>query len=712
MMLPLYIAALGASAGLVGIFARRLFAAQGFVPGFESGLMLAAGVAGAYAALQLAYMALLRLLKPTHGQAPILLEALSQAAALALVPYLLNVRIPWPIDKLYEVEPLLYLAAFGAAHAALKLVSLFGATQSRQSGRLGVAGWAGACILCTWASYQALLGWQASLEGARLWTPRPAEPNQVGNTWTMARPLPEGAVFPLDISGKAGLNMTLAWAPPPGQDTAPESMHITIECPGATAGPLTIPVALDSEGWAEIRVPATYFPPNPQTCTLTWSEDSVPDWVKYTGLSPIMVSDRELLLSGPWFHAPQETADTPSFLMVIVEGLGAEQTTLTGYERKTTPSLEQFAAEGLTYTTAFTPSPEAAAACMSLLTGVSPLEHGYLGPYRGLLPKGMQLLPEILREKHYATAAFTEGLAPGDEDLFYGSGFERGFEFFNPDYPTAKPKTATRPGPPPPPIPKGSRITLDRAANWLEAHGDEQFFTFLRLRELRIPQRLSRYGEGFLGRGRTPAPIDIYDTALADVDRALGVFLERIESAGLLENTCIVLTSTYGFDFTIPGRASWRKTGEPRRILSESCLHVPLCMRIPGEGTRQRPALISLEDIAPTLLNLAGTSFPHAVTGANLLDYVAAREPVSVTGEPVALSMRNKRWRYTWQSGLSPFSLEQIEEAHPIDFTDIVSYRNNRQQSNNLTRNAALAGEYQDKLKKYIEHHTGAYIPE
>ena len=58
---PLYIVTLATSAGVLGLFARRVLSALGLVPDFHTGLILAAGAALAYMALQLIYMSFVRL---------------------------------------------------------------------------------------------------------------------------------------------------------------------------------------------------------------------------------------------------------------------------------------------------------------------------------------------------------------------------------------------------------------------------------------------------------------------------------------------------------------------------------------------------------------------------------------------------------------------------------------------------------------------------
>src|SRR5690606_14192984 len=101
----LYLAALGISAGIVGAFGRRIVALGGYVTDFETGIAAAVVVACGYIVLQAAYGALIQAIKPYKSKGPHLTECLSLLMALALVPYLMNLPVPWPHPKLAELEP-------------------------------------------------------------------------------------------------------------------------------------------------------------------------------------------------------------------------------------------------------------------------------------------------------------------------------------------------------------------------------------------------------------------------------------------------------------------------------------------------------------------------------------------------------------------------------------------------------------------------------
>ena len=112
------------------------------------------------------------------------------------------------------------------------------------------------------------------------------------------------------------------------------------------------------------------------------------------------------------------------------------------------------------------------------------------------------------------------------------------------------------------------------------------------------------------------------------IDRCVGRLIECLEERGILENTVIVFISDHGDmlgDFGL-----WNK-----RFFYESSVGVPLIMcgpRIPS-GSRLLPgiskALVSLLDLYPTLLNLAGVDpepFVQRRDGRDILSILEGRK--------------------------------------------------------------------------------------
>jgi len=699
--LPVYLFALSLSSGLVGAFAHRFLAEQGFVPDIEMGLSLTLGIATAFAALQLAYMAFVYFVAPARGSLPLLAESLALGAAIVLTPYLLRVPIPWPDPRMEQFEPLAYLGVFGLLHIGCKLLALFSAMHSQATTRLVVLGWLAVAWLAGAYSLTTLNGYRQALAATRDAEPPAAELSSVKQVYADAWTMVEGNQYTLPVDVEPGEQLTFYMSFGEETPDVPETLHLVVVLNGTEADPIVEPVTVNYRGWTAFHVPAVEIPADTTECQLIWAEEEEPEWMTQLGVRPIAHSRRVMRMSGPHVSRPMTAQSPPSLVLISVDGLAAEHMAFMGYQRETTPGIDAWAADALLFSNCYTVAPETAAATMSMFTAQSPLHHGRLGGHQRPLPEEVTLLAEELREAGYLTLACTEGQssvrgAGMPDDLVVGTGFERGFVLFDQTYTvTAKrnPQGLKVPGGF---MPAGSAFTLERAQRWVDSHANVPFFLYIRLRELENPQPLSRYGDQFHRYKPDPAPVDVYDTALAQVDGQIAGFLAWLDSTLPEERVAVALTSPYGLDFSGGERAAGG------RYLTESSLHVPLVMKVPNTTPRVRRTLMNVMDIGPALLGLAGEQYPEGVPGTNALDYSTDRPVVSMGGEPLALSYRTGDWRFTWQSGLHPFTLERLSDEQPIEFLDIARYMRDDRQQDNWRTQASRAERYREELARYL----------
>ena len=141
-----------------------------------------------------------------------------------------------------------------------------------------------------------------------------------------------------------------------------------------------------------------------------------------------------------------------------------------------------------------------------------------------------------------------------------------------------------------------------------------------------------------------------YDVITA-MDRWVGEHLQALEEAGEADNTIVIYWSDHG-------------VGLPRakRWLYDSGMHVPLIVRIPekfridGLGTPGTVSdqLVSLIDLGPTTLNLAGVSVPEYAQGQAFLgpdapaprDYVYGARDRMDERYDIIRAVRDKRYKY------------------------------------------------------------------
>ncbi len=688
MLIPLYIVSLALAAGMTGIAGHRFFSTLGFAPDFNSSLMLTGCLASGYLTVQLFYVAAVRFIKPSKGPVFYLTEMISQASALVLLPYLLRHPIPWPHPSLQKAEVLIFLGAFAALHGFFKLVSFFSAIRGIRGNSLGAFGWFAATAACACAAGGCYQAWNATLLKASTADPGPVQWHAAGSVYAPARSLPEHIRFSFNTTPHSGKSLLFRWAAPPGREDPIERIAMVVSFDTTMSFFKQYTITLTKNNWT--RCPLIPIPANATRCTVFWSLETIPDWLLQTGFTPLGGSEQRMLLSGPCFLASEKSSGMPSFVVVAADGLSAEHVSALNYDRDTTPALKSFSTRAHTFESAYCPAPETSATLTTLLTGVHPLAHGQLGRHYGPLPNGMRTLPEMLREQGYTTAAFTEGNHPDGGDLTPQGTAGLGMDYLDAEFAFENPGRNLPSASADERIPAGPQSTLARAVHWIAEHQEVKTFTLVRLRHLAVTEY--------------PASdaLNAYDTAIINLDRALGAFLDQLDTLPQSDHMCIVITGTYGLDFSGLDSASRAKVKNPR-YLTETSLHVPLFVHVPGESPRRRVDVVSMEDLPPTLLNLAKTSFPHLITGTNLSDLSAAREPISVMGNPLALSLRTRKWRFTWQSGRDPFTRAIIGQSEILGLTDMELYRLGRPQTDTLSRYTSTVSLLQDRLTVFIE---------
>lgn len=692
--------------------ARKFLQGVGYVPSVEAGLWLTAALALAFAAAQLAYLGFMRLTTPSRATAPLLFESVSNAAAVLLLPYLaglsfiplLQTRIGGTgaaiLDKLTDklsaglVEPALLTALFLAAHAAFKVLSFFSATESRPAGRGPGLLFAGAAGLCLLTGVGCAERWVATLDAARQVPLAAPTYTAVDGVYASASPLPLGVDLVVSLEGRAGQSLSLAWARNDNADDAPADIFITMRVDNGPPSQRTLSLAAD--GWTTFRPFNEPIPEGATRCTVSWdSARDTPGLVRWGIRRPPSASET-LLVAGPHFAQAADAKTAPNFIVLGLDGVTSSHLQSQGYSRMVLPVLENLAKSATFFPACVTPAPEAPAAYMTLLTGRSPLEHGFLGKRLGPLASSIKTLPELLRDRGYTTAAFTEADWRVRPDLGIGTGFERGFDTFDPTTPLSASAKGGLPGAPEPPEHAGSAITLDKAAAWLDAHAQERFFLFVRLREAGAPAPLARYGEGFIADTSKPAPDDVYDTSLAAVDKALPAFLDRLSAKGLKEKTVIVIASPFGLD-------PYHNPRQPTP-LNDQTVMTPLLLIEPGKSGTGRNAIVGLADVAPTLLRMLSPE-PEGIEGKDLREYAAGNEEISMVGDPLVLSVRNKRWRFTWDAGLDPFTRELKGAEAAISLINVEQSRARMALVDDLIRFPDEVTRAKATLTKYLETH-------
>src|SRR5262249_1730191 len=119
---------------------------------------------------------------------------------------------------------------------------------------------------------------------------------------------------------------------------------------------------------------------------------------------------------------PAPAASRPNVLVLVMDTTRADRCSVTGYGRPTTPCLEEFAKDAVTFREAWSPAGWTAPNHATLFTGLRPEHHGLISGKSPFLDVTHATLAERLWNLGYATACFTNNANVSPE-----SGLIRGF---------------------------------------------------------------------------------------------------------------------------------------------------------------------------------------------------------------------------------------------------------------------------------------------
>ena len=164
-----------------------------------------------------------------------------------------------------------------------------------------------------------------------------------------------------------------------------------------------------------------------------------------------------------------------------------------------------------------------------------------------------------------------------------------------------------------------------------------------------------------------------YFAMVAETDAMLGQILDTLEATGQLDNTYIIFASDHG-EMNMEHRQTLKNA------LYEASARVPLI--VAGPGLQQgviSDELVSLIDLFPTFMDIAGLDHPEGLDGVSLLPlcrgetsghpgYVFSEYHSNFTNTGIAM-WRQGPWKYIRYAGYAPqlFNLDDDpEEIHDL----------------------------------------------
>lgn len=203
----------------------------------------------------------------------------------------------------------------------------------------------------------------------------------------------------------------------------------------------------------------------------------------------------------------------------------------------------------------------------------------------------------------------------------------------------------------------------DAAVRFIDGHQKNPFFLFLSYIEPHFQNHLDDYPppdgyrEKYTGRwippdlaalgGTTHQHIAGYYGMVKRLDEALGRILDALKSLDLLENTIVLFTSDHGCHFKT-------RNSEYKRSCHDSSIRVPMALQGPGfNGGGRIRQLVSLVDMAPTLLSATGLPIPKEMQGRSILPLTRGQVEtwpeevfIQISESQVGRAVRTQHWKY------------------------------------------------------------------
>lgn len=301
-----------------------------------------------------------------------------------------------------------------------------------------------------------------------------------------------------------------------------------------------------------------------------------------------------------------EPVKRPNFLILMSDNHSWNHLGCYGDPVLKTPNIDRMAEQGIRFTNAYCSAPSCTPARASMLTGqdIWRLEEG--ANLWGILPAKFTVYPELLEEAGYLVGYEGKGWGPGGyepggrERNPGGDQYDSFEEFYN-EREKGQPfcywfssrdphRPFKRDG--------GKKAGIDPAA-------------------VTVPAYLPDHPD-------VRADITDYYAEIQSFDREVGSYLELLSEMGQTDSTVVIIASDNGWQM-------------PRGLanLYDFGVKLPLIISMPERfpGGRVVDDFVSLNDFAPTILELAGLPIPPEVTARSLVSILQSDQQGTIEPE-------------------------------------------------------------------------------
>lgn len=301
----------------------------------------------------------------------------------------------------------------------------------------------------------------------------------------------------------------------------------------------------------------------------------------------------------------------PNVILIIVDTLRADHLSCYGYNRNSSPKIDEFSMNSVVFRNAISAAPWTTPSIASIFTSQYPAKLGFEDE-PVILNDIFLTLAEIFRENSYKTKGIISHTLISSE-----LGFNQGFDKY--DEENAKGHGHI-----------SSPSIAQKAISFLEKNKNKKFFLFLHFFDPHfdfiLHEKFNYYpdynGPLFSGQSikkllaKAPSMSSddvkyikaLYDSEISFTDEFIGNILDKVKEFDLYNDTIIIFTADHGEEFLERGDY-W--IGHEKKLYQEQ-IHVPLIIKLAGNNNKKTlNEYVGLIDLMPTIVDFVGLRIPN-----------------------------------------------------------------------------------------------------
>jgi len=401
------------------------------------------------------------------------------------------------------------------------------------------------------------------------------------------------------------------------------------------------------------------------------------------------------------------SADSPNIVLVVVDALRADHMSCYGYDRETSPNLDEFAENSVLFGNAYSHGNRTIFAMPSLFTSLYPSFHGTGASWGERvipLPANRTTIADVCRDAGYTTVGLMSNINL-KKPFGMTKGFDYAEEFDALRYRLSVYRVFAKLGLAEKPhylsLAPNATVVTDRSIELLGQMKDRPFYLFVHYMDVHHPyDPPDNYVKMFETIGseidpnvlfektaimvKHPMPltlpreeltrlIDLYDSCIRYTDDEIGRLLDELAYLDLERETVVIFTSDHGDEFLEQGMLYHNN------LVIESLIQVPLLIgRIPAtkklDAGDSREMMVRHVDILPTVADLVGGTIPPNVHGASLVPWLNGRggwdAKYSIAEGDFCTSVNKGPWKMMYVDTTSTYHFYKIDED-PLGLVDV-----------------------------------------